>query len=181
MWWQVFLCCFAWQGDLLKLQYLLDRCHVVKQSTVPAIWHCLFWLQARWSCQYPSKRPLTITGCSRDTPKTPFANNHKPPGVWDTMHWLTLLKCSRKVVFQRSLTPKHFTPEILGNRFFWIWISELINHILSLSVCWLQPGRCDTSTLLCVCLWFLWVWDHSPWRVFSASDDSYCKNNRSKF
>lgn len=61
-------------------------------------------------------------------------------------------------MFQRSLTPKCFTLEIFGYRFF--WISEVLSHILSL--CWLQTGRCDTSTsLLWVCVWFLWVWDHS--------------------
>lgn len=116
MWWQVCLCNLSWWGDLLKLQHLLDRCQGVKQSTIPAIWHCLLWLQARWSCQYLSKGPLTITGCSWDTPKTPFANNHKPPRVWDTVP--TLLKGSRKVVFQRRLTPKRFNPDILGYRSF---------------------------------------------------------------
>lgn len=141
MWWQVLLCCFAWQGDLLKLQYLLDRCQVVKQSTFPVIWHCLFWLQTCWSCQCPSKGPLTITGCSWDTPKPHFSNTHKPPRVWDTKHWLTLLKGSRKVVFQRSLTSKYFTPKILGCRFFWTeFLSCSAISFLSLSAASSQAG-----------------------------------------
>lgn len=62
------------------------------------------------------------------------------------------------------------------------WISELLSHILSLSVCWLQTGRCDTSTsLLWVWLWFLCVWGHSTWKVFSASDGSDSTINGSKF